>query len=311
MSAQALNSPARRVAEGLGWLSIGIGLAEILMPSTVARVIGLAPTPAVRHTMRRFGFREIGSGAAILAAPGDPRRVWARVAGDALDLMALNAAMRPNGSDATRLRLAAAGVVGVTIADVLCAMQLSRQARGQPDLAGAVQVQCGITIRRPIAAVYRFWQNFENFPQFMRHLESVTETGDRQSRWCLIGPAGVRLEWEAEIVSDQEDHMISWRSLPGSAVDHRGAVWFEDAPAGRGTEVHVEMAYRAPAGRLGRAIAWIAGKDPRQQVREDLRRVKQILEVGEVVLSDGPGLLQPAQAPASAAAAKIAVGVEP
>jgi uncharacterized membrane protein len=86
-------------------------------------------------------------------------------------------------------------------------------------------------------------------------------------------------------------------------------VRFEHAPGGRGTEVHVEMTYHPPAGQLGRAAAWLFGKDPRGDVREDLRRVKQMLEIGEVPLSDGAGLSAPAQPHASADAAKDLAGV--
>jgi uncharacterized membrane protein len=142
----------------------------------------------------------------------------------------------------------------------------------------------------------------------MRDLESVTRIGDQISRWKVRGPGGLAAEWDAQIVTNQQDHMISWRSVPDSPIDTRGSVRFEDAPGGRGTEVHVELSYVPPAGRLGHAATWIFGKSPRQQLREGLKRVKQILELGEIPLSDGPGL-RPAQPPPSADALRAAEGV--
>jgi uncharacterized membrane protein len=177
------------------------------------------------------------------------------------------------------------------------------------DSAHAIDTSASITIWRSIEDVYQFWRNFENFPHFMRDLESVQVTGERRSHWTLTGPAGFMVEWDAELVSDQPNHLISWRSLPDSTVPNRGAVWFEDAPGGRGTEVHVGLQYQPPAGPVGHAIAWVFGKTPHQQVREGLRRVKQLLEVGEIVLSDGPGLSRPAQPLDHPQEARTLVGV--
>jgi uncharacterized membrane protein len=64
-------------------------------------------------------------------------------------------------------------------------------------------------------------------------------------------------------------------------------VTFEPAVAGRGAIVRVEMLYRPPAGKLGRQIARLFGEEPAQQIREDLRRFKQLLETGEVATTEG------------------------
>lgn len=299
-------SGAERFATGLACFSIGLGLTELIAPAGLARLAGLRPTPGTLSTLRTMGLREIGSGLAILNQPGSAGPVWSRVVGDGIDLTLLRAASNRNG----RTALSLAAVAGVTVADVLCALQLQRS-RGSAtrNSSGVIDVASAITIARPVQDVYRFWRNFENFPWFMRNLESVRITGERTSHWTVSGPAGVVVEWDAEIVTDQPDHMLSWRSVPGSAVENRGAVRFEPAPGDRGTEVHVELTYRPPAGRVGHATAWIFGTSARQQVREGLRRVKQLLEVGEIPLSDGPGL-RPAQPPATAQAANEFVGVQ-
>jgi uncharacterized membrane protein len=120
----------------------------------------------------------------------------------------------------------------------------------------------------------------------MDHLESVEVTGDRRSRWVATAPAGATVEWEAEIVEDRPNELIAWRSLEGSDVDNAGSVQFRRAPGGRGTIVDVEIEYNPPAGVIGAGVARLFGEEPTQQVHEDLRRFKRLLETGEIVVSD-------------------------
>jgi uncharacterized membrane protein len=145
----------------------------------------------------------------------------------------------------------------------------------------------------------------------MRNLESVVDLGGGRSHWRVAGPAGIPAEWDAEIVADKENQQITWRSLPGSGIDNRGSVRFAPAPGARGTEVHVEISYWPPAGELGHAAAWLFGRTPRQQLREGLRRIKQLLEIGEIPLSDGPGLARPARPVESVDTLNQLVGVKP
>ena len=100
-------------------------------------------------------------------------------------------------------------------------------------------------------------------------------------------PLGTSVSWDAELTEDVRGEVIAWRSLPGADVDNSGSVRFEPAPAGRGTEVRVHLRYALPGGRLGATVARLLGEDPHQQVEDDLRRAKQVLETGEVVRSDG------------------------
>jgi uncharacterized membrane protein len=150
-----------------------------------------------------------------------------------------------------------------------------------------ILVERTITINRSPAEVYNFWRNFENLPQFMKHLESVTITSDRQSHWVANGPAGKLVEWDAEITEDRDNELIAWRSLPGAQVHNTGTVRFQPAPGERGTEVRVTMQYDPPVGVLGASLAKLAGKEPAQQVDGDLRRLKQVLEAGEVATIEG------------------------
>src|SRR5205807_5768354 len=115
-------------------------------------------------------------------------------------------------------------------------------------------VEKTVTINRPAAVLFRMWSNFETLPRFMQHLVSVKVDGKR-SHWVARGPAGTTVEWDAEIVNNVPDRLIAWRSLEGSTVDTVGSVRFVDAPGGRGTEVHVELKYDPPGGKLG---SWVA-----------------------------------------------------
>jgi uncharacterized membrane protein len=242
-----------------------------------------------------MGIREIATGLAVLARPNAPAPLWARVAGDAVDLALLGRVMGGNGTRSAPAIAATIAVAGVTLVDVLTALDMQARETDPRDRTDLIEVAAAITIRRSLAEVYDFWRHIENFPAFMRDLESVRDLGGGRSQWVVAGPAGIRAEWEAEVITDQHNHLISWRSVPGSTVENRGAVRFEHAAGGRGTEVHVEIKYRPPLGRAGAAAAWLTGKSARGQIREGLRRVKQLLEVGEIPLSEGPGLSRPAQ----------------
>jgi uncharacterized membrane protein len=134
---------------------------------------------------------------------------------------------------------------------------------------------------------FQFWRNFENLPRFMRHLESVTISGDRQSRWVARGPMGSRIQWTAEITDERENESIAWRSLPGSDIDIRGTVKFQKAPGNRGTFVRVIARYQPPVGATADVVAKLVGKDPSFMMRQDLRRLKALMETGEIPTTVG------------------------
>ncbi|HUS15005.1 MAG TPA: SRPBCC family protein [Chloroflexia bacterium] len=143
-----------------------------------------------------------------------------------------------------------------------------------------------VTIDRSPAELYSFWHNFEQLPRFMRHLEAVQVTGPGRSHWVAKGPAGKTVEWDAEITDDQPNERIAWRSLEGADVPNAGSVRFTPATGGRGTWVQVELEYDPPGGKAGALVAKIFGEEPEKQVYDDLRAFKQVMEVGEIVLSD-------------------------
>ena len=150
-----------------------------------------------------------------------------------------------------------------------------------------IRADASITIGRPRQVVYRFWRSISNLARVMENVEAIEETAPSRSHWVVRGPAGRRLEWDAVIHNEAENEMIAWRSLDGADMDHAGSVWFKDAPGGRGTEVRVEMQYNPPAGVFGALVASMAGKEPSQQIRKDLYRLKSLLETGEVITTEG------------------------
>jgi uncharacterized membrane protein len=165
-----------------------------------------------------------------------------------------------------------------------------------------IHVHKSVTVNRPADEVYAFWRDFENLPRFMKNLESVQVTGDRRSHWVANGPAGQTLEWDAETTEDRPSERIAWRSLEGADVSSAGVVRFVAAPGGRGTEIHVEMRYDPPGGKLGALFSTLFGENPSLQVDGDLRRFKQVMEIGEVLYSEASIAdgLRPAQPPEAA-----------
>lgn len=151
----------------------------------------------------------------------------------------------------------------------------------------AIKVKRAVTINKPIAELYSFWRNFENLPQIMEHLESVTVKDEKSSHWVAKGPAGIKVEWDAEIFREKENELIAWKSAEGATVPNAGTVQFKDLGEERGTEVSVELDYEPPVGPLGAAFAKLFGEEPNQQVQEDLRHFKQKMEAGEIPSTKG------------------------
>jgi uncharacterized membrane protein len=270
-------SGPKKLAKGLGWFSIGLGMTELLAPGVIAKISGV---PNSRPGLiRLYGLREIAAGIAIFSQKEPAAGLWSRVAGDALDLASLGMAFTSPDAKRGRVAFATANVLAVTALDLIAAKQLSS---GNP----GVHAKASCIVNKSPDEVYRFWRNFENLPRFMRHLQTVDDLGDGRSRWKTTGPAGMEVEWEATIIADVPGEVITWRSLENSDVDNAGAVRFEAAPGNRGTIVKVNIHYNPPAGVVGATLAKLFGEEPEQQLDDDLRRFKQVLEVGEVVVSD-------------------------
>jgi uncharacterized membrane protein len=150
-----------------------------------------------------------------------------------------------------------------------------------------VRVEKAVTINASAEELYAFWRKFDNLPRFMHNLESVEVRDGLRSHWVARGPAGTKVEWEAEIINEKPNELIGWRSVEGSQIDNAGSVHFTPAGGGRGTEVKVVLRYDPPAGTVGAKISRILGEDPAVNVQEDLRRLKRLIETGELPTTDG------------------------
>ncbi|MBD2017386.1 cyclase [Microcoleus sp. FACHB-53] len=152
----------------------------------------------------------------------------------------------------------------------------------------SIKVEKTVTIsNKSPEELYQFWRNFENLPHFMKHLKHVSVINNTRSHWIASAPMGGSVEWDAEIINDQENRLIAWASVEGADIDNSGFVRFQRAPQGRGTEVKVVLEYNPPGGVVGDAIAKLFGEEPQQQIGDELRRFKMLMEAGEMATTEG------------------------
>lgn len=264
------------LSSALAWVSLGIGAAELLAPRALGRAIGVGDHPT---TMRLLGAREIATGIGLMSGKAPALWAWARVAGDVMDLALLGAAARSPDADTKRIAAAASAVLGVAAFDVYSSRRLSESDGIETP---AVDIVESLSINASPEEIYSYWKNFENLPSFMRHLESVAVVDETISHWVAKAPLGTSVEWDARLVVDEPNRRLGWETLEDSSIQHEGLVTFEESGNGRGTIVRVEMSYEPPAGHVGATLARLLGEEPRVQIHEDLRRLKQLIETGEV-----------------------------
>jgi uncharacterized membrane protein len=271
----------RSPSVGLGWFSLGLGLAEIMAPGPLARLIGVPDRAATRWVFRALGIREFGAGLGLLSQPHKAGWLWGRVAGDVVDLSLLGATLLSPRSNRARMGAAITAVLGVTVLDAWAAQKTSER-RHEPVLRS-------VTIRKPVGEVYAYWRQLTNLPGFMSQLEAVTVVDARRSRWRARLPGDASVSWDAEIVEDRPGELIRWRTSDEGLVHHEGQVRFVPAPDGKSTEVHVCINYTRERG-VGAAfksmVAPVADLALGEQLESDLGRLKQLLQIGHVMRSD-------------------------
>jgi uncharacterized membrane protein len=276
-------------------MSLGLGVAQLAAPDTVRRISGVDDSPTSRAVVPLVGARELVHAAGLLTGRRKNVWAWTRVVGDAMDLTSLGMAIAHRGGRRRRRLVAVTGAIaGITVLDLLTAVQATRAKKTDPASGvrgarkgGPMELTATTTIRKPASEVYAFWRNLENLPTFMAHLEEVRVTGDRTSHWSAAAPFGKNVGWDAEVIEEAPGEKIAWRSTGNADVPNAGTVRFVPAPDGVSTEVHVALVYDIPGGPIGKAVAKYFGEEPHQQLDDDLRRLKQVLETGEVVRSDG------------------------
>lgn len=246
-----------RIAEGLGWFSLGLGVAQLLAPGALNRLAGIHDDAAARVAQRFVGVREVGAFAAIMIdRPRPALPLWSRVGGDLMDLALLARAWEHKRESAPRLALTIASIAGVTGLDTYAAIRHTEAKRrrepkvedeGKTPGGGPVQVKAAVTIRKSRAEVEPAWRTFE-----------------------------------------ADGGLSGWRSDAAEAEEGDGAAHlrFVEAPADQGTEVHAALSYEPTAGKVGEMLSKALGDDPAQKVKDDLRRFKQVVETGQVVRSE-------------------------
>ena len=299
------------LVQSLGWFSVGLGVAELFAPRTIARLIGVDEED-YQGLLRAYGLRELIAGAAILSRPRPTYWMWNRVLGDAIDLATLARARR-SAHDTGRLATAAVAVLAVTALDIACSVDYARdktpsldQGKSRddgsyttPEMVDGTQVLSAITtINKPVGEVYAFWKDPRNYPRFMENLDSVKITGNNQAHWKISAPVGMSVEWDATVVNDIPNEVIEWRSLDDSEVHNTGTVRFRPVSGNR-TEVELVSQIKPKGGPIGAKIAKLFAAVPKTQLSNDLRRFKQLIEIGEITRSDAsavPGM-HPARPP--------------
>jgi uncharacterized membrane protein len=145
----------------------------------------------------------------------------------------------------------------------------------------AVDVNKTINIKAPLDLVFGFFSNYDNFPQFMSNVKEVRDPGTGRSHWVVAGPAGITVEWDADLTDYVPHDRIEWQSVQGATVENAGQITFRENPDGS-TQVNIRLSYNPPGGAIGHVVARLFGSDPKSEMDADLVRVKTFLESGAV-----------------------------
>ncbi|WP_037454019.1 SRPBCC family protein [Skermanella stibiiresistens] len=145
-----------------------------------------------------------------------------------------------------------------------------------------VTIHHTVTINKPREELYKFWRDFGNLSRIMPEIDRIDTRDQRHSHWVVTGPGGAKVRFDAEVTDESENQRIAWRSVGDADVKNSGKVTFNDAPGDRGTEVRLELTYDAPFGKLGQGVAMLTGQEPQLQAHRALRRLKQLMEAGEI-----------------------------
>lgn len=145
-----------------------------------------------------------------------------------------------------------------------------------------------VTINAPRSDIYEHWRRPEKLMRFLAEVTRVEERPDGIFLWVLSA-SGDKLEIETKLVEDRPDELLAWRSTEGAEMDLEAKVQLRDAPAGRGTEVEAHIAYRPRRGIIGQWAGTLGGTDPVKRGRQELKRLKMLLETGEMATAAARG----------------------
>jgi uncharacterized membrane protein len=274
-----------KLAKGLGWFSLALGATELAIPRMLSEAIGIEPGAGTSILLRAMGAREIAAGLGVLMQPRRPVPLWLRVAGDVVDLGLLGLAMGVKRKSTMRLLAAIGAVGGVMALDVVAARRVQRtfEDNNEPMIFS-------VTINKSPDEVYAFYRQLSQLPLFMDYLASVEETSQVRSHWVAKLPVGGTIAWDAEITEDTPGRAIAWRTTEKTPFQLEGRVTFERAPGRDSTEVRVTMKLGFTGTKPSALLAKLFAKP---QIKGDLRRLKQVMETGEVLFSDASETVMP------------------
>lgn len=276
----------QKLQRALGWFSVGLGVAEIIAPRRVARMIGAGSRD---HSLliQLCGARELASGLALLSRRAPAKATLSRVAGDAIDLGLLGSALREPDARVGRLAAATVAVLGVTALDTYAAKQQAALSLDSGEEQTPEPITASVAVNAPPEKLYAAWKDLQQLPRFMPYLESVTPLDGRRSHWVAKGANGAVIEWDAQITQDDGNSRLGWETLPGSQYPHRGSVTFTPLGKDRGTRVFVEWIPDEASGMFATAMARLIGENPQLRITQGLRAFKQWIETGEVATTRG------------------------
>jgi uncharacterized membrane protein len=162
-----------------------------------------------------------------------------------------------------------------------------QQQQNQQQPSSSIEIRRSVTVNKPATELYNFWRKLENLPQFMQHLDQVTQTSEKSSHWHAKVAGGIPVEWDAEITEDMPGKRIAWRTKPDSQVQQVGVVAFKENSNGRGTVVDVDIRYTPPGGIIGETFGRLLNGVTTQQVENDINRFKSLMETGEIPTTEG------------------------
>jgi uncharacterized membrane protein len=258
----------------------------------IGPILSYEVRPLLKAVRRVAGVRAVSDQLTVYNEPGsvsalqggEPR------SGERFELL------QENWSPAARVLVGGVGatlmLASTRVRGSLCALlgvsggALVARAASNRDLASllgfgrrGISVQKTIYVAAAIERVFDFWTDYQNFPRFMHHVRDVRQLPDNRSHWVVAGPAGVPVQWTAEVTRVIPGELIEWRSISDSAVRHEGEVHFVGTTDG-GTRISVRLSYLPPAGAFGHAVATMFGADPKSEMDADLLRMKSMIETG-------------------------------
>jgi uncharacterized membrane protein len=141
-------------------------------------------------------------------------------------------------------------------------------------------IEARVTIQRPVTEVFRFYQDFKNLPRFLGDVMAIEQIGPASFRWAIQGPLGIRVNWTIRVTEERTNELIRYETVTPPGLTTRWEIHFAPVPESGDTVVREVM--KPPLGRLGRAALALIGKFPAEEVSANLRRLKQVIETGQV-----------------------------